>query len=273
MEEKRTQAEKLAVIAAVAGAVILIIGIVLFVWHEKFSLQHIIKSDKVGQLGDFIGGIVGSFWALAGVLLFYAALKSQQKQLKTQIEELHEQKKELALSREEFQTTRISNIIFKQIERIDNTIKELKFEKIRQGMAGQFGIYHLSESLLQKRIYFNNQEDETQKQMTLINLNDFVVENEKNIIKVYSIIYDSTVVIAKIVESGKLAEKTKRQLKEVFSNNIASETYDLLSNACAALDICINASFFKPNKIIRLKSIRDRICLNEIENWRDIERV
>jgi hypothetical protein len=34
------------------------------------------------MVGDFIGGVVGSIWAFASVLLFYAALKIQQEELR-----------------------------------------------------------------------------------------------------------------------------------------------------------------------------------------------
>lgn len=37
---------------------------------------------QTGQVGDFIGGVIGSVWALAGVFLYFSALKLQQQELK-----------------------------------------------------------------------------------------------------------------------------------------------------------------------------------------------
>lgn len=43
---------------------------------------------QTGQVGDFIGGVIGSVWALAGVFLYFSALKLQQQELKSQREEM-----------------------------------------------------------------------------------------------------------------------------------------------------------------------------------------
>lgn len=73
------------------GAVLILLGIGVFLWKETlFSFGNTIKTEKVGQLGDFIGGIVGSIWALAGVILFYVALTLQRKEFQLQRQELRE---------------------------------------------------------------------------------------------------------------------------------------------------------------------------------------
>ena len=59
--------------------------------------------EVTGQFGDFFGGVVGSLWALAGVLLYFSALKLQQ-------EQLLEQKKDIKLnerliSQQQFEST------------------------------------------------------------------------------------------------------------------------------------------------------------------------
>lgn len=43
---------------------------------------------QTGQVGDFVGGIIGSIWSLAGVFLYFSALHLQQKELKSQREEM-----------------------------------------------------------------------------------------------------------------------------------------------------------------------------------------
>lgn len=40
-----------------------------------------INGQITGQVGDFIGGVAGSLWAFAGVLLFYIALRLQRREL------------------------------------------------------------------------------------------------------------------------------------------------------------------------------------------------
>ena len=59
--------------------------------------------EITGQFGDFFGGVVGSLWTLAGVLLYFSALKVQQEQLKAQKEEMKQSEK--LLSQQQFETT------------------------------------------------------------------------------------------------------------------------------------------------------------------------
>src|SRR5690554_2498854 len=74
----------------IGGFALIIIGLFFFLWQESFSINTSIQSDKVGQFGDFIGGIVGSIWALSGVILFYVALSLQRKEFQLQRQELRE---------------------------------------------------------------------------------------------------------------------------------------------------------------------------------------
>lgn len=59
--------------------------------------------EITGQFGDFFGGVVGSLWTLAGVLLYFSALKVQQEQLKAQKEEMKQSEK--LLSQQQFEST------------------------------------------------------------------------------------------------------------------------------------------------------------------------
>jgi hypothetical protein len=65
------------------GIILILLGTVLFIWNDTiFVTYSTIQADKVGQFGDFVGGIIGSIWALAGVILFYVALTEQRKEFK-----------------------------------------------------------------------------------------------------------------------------------------------------------------------------------------------
>ena len=106
--------EKTSKILMWTGIVIFLIGIILFFWNDTlFQTENQIKSDKVGQFGDFVGGLIGSLWALAGVILFYVALKEQKADietnrevLKTQVVALEKQIEEFELQRQELELTR-----------------------------------------------------------------------------------------------------------------------------------------------------------------------
>ena len=117
------------------GLLLLLIGLCLFFWKESLSSDFQINSEKISHFGDFVGGVIGSIWSLAGVLLFYVALTEQRKDieinrdaLNAQVEALKQQVKEFELQRTELEETRN---VFKeqsttlQIQRFENTFFQL----------------------------------------------------------------------------------------------------------------------------------------------------
>lgn len=117
------------------GMFLFIIGIALFLWQETFSLNSKINSEKIAYFGDFIGGIIGSIWSLAGIIMFYVALTEQRKDIKinqealeAQVKALNQQIKEFELQRDELTETR--KIFTEQsktlkIQRFENTFFQL----------------------------------------------------------------------------------------------------------------------------------------------------
>lgn len=106
--------EKVISAVIMLGVALLVVSIPLFLWGEDtFAISKKINSEKFGQLGDFVGGLMGSLWALAGVFLFYKALTEQRadfnnnkKALELQVEALNQQIEEFKLSREEQKLSR-----------------------------------------------------------------------------------------------------------------------------------------------------------------------
>ncbi len=129
--------ENLTKIFIILGSIIITLAVLLFLWNETstLSISNQINSEKFAQIGDFIGGIVGTLWALAGVLLFYLALREQRKDiqinqetLKTQITALNQQIKEFRLQTEELEQTR--NVFQEQsktlrVQTFENTFFQL----------------------------------------------------------------------------------------------------------------------------------------------------
>lgn len=120
----------------ILGLVLFILGLVLFIWKDyTVDTAKKINSEKIGQLGDFIGGVIGSIWSLAGVILFYVALTEQridiqtnQQTLNTQVEALNQQIKEFELQREELAETRKvlkEQSITQKYQRFENTFFQL----------------------------------------------------------------------------------------------------------------------------------------------------
>jgi hypothetical protein len=75
------------------GLVLILLGLVLFNFLGHASKLSDFDIQRYGQFGQFIGGIVGSLWALAGVLLFFATLTYQKKEFEQQRIELEKTQK------------------------------------------------------------------------------------------------------------------------------------------------------------------------------------
>ncbi len=77
-----------------AGALVLIWGAIKFDLPSQLNGATDERTGAVfGEFGEFIGGIVGSLWALAGVFLFFATLTYQKREFELQRIELHKTQK------------------------------------------------------------------------------------------------------------------------------------------------------------------------------------
>lgn len=130
--------ERTGKLLTILGLVFVIVTALIFVVFSDWKFSWHIDEEKIAQFGDFIGGIIGSMFSLAGVILFYVALKEQRKDininqknlelqniaLNQQVEEFKAQKKELIETRKiyEEQTT----LIREQTNLYKQQNKELK---------------------------------------------------------------------------------------------------------------------------------------------------
>lgn len=105
----------------IGGVIVVIIAVIIFIGVHTFWLKNFLDlRNSLAQLGDFVGGVVGGLWALAGVILFYVALNEQRKAfldqqkatnasveaMKIQVKALELQTKEFELQTQELIETR-----------------------------------------------------------------------------------------------------------------------------------------------------------------------
>lgn len=110
--------QKFSIVLITIGVAILLIAILPFTWHDfSFDTSQKANTGKIAQYGDFIGGVVGSIFSLAGVILFYIALREQREDFRTNTKILALQKDQLALQSSELEATR--KVFEKQSETLD----------------------------------------------------------------------------------------------------------------------------------------------------------
>jgi hypothetical protein len=90
------------------GVIFTILGLLIFFCAFLCFVTPSIDPFKIGvnkfaEFGDFIGGVVGSLWALVGVILLYLTLKSQQDSVKKQEASLKKQQK--SIDKNQFENT------------------------------------------------------------------------------------------------------------------------------------------------------------------------
>ncbi len=202
------------------------IGLVIFIgFLFKLSKDYSISSDSIiieksGQVGDFVGGIVGAIWSLTGVLLFYATLRLQSR--------------ELAENRKHFQMSRLTDIIYKQLDLLNAQISNFKLKDIvrdsddehieHKGKAAISLMRHRVESILQ---IDKVNEDEREKQKVALR---FMVENfafieinKNNLLNIYEELDNHVSVIRAVLIKEDIPPADLNELKSLFFRNVGRD--------------------------------------------------
>lgn len=131
----------------ILALVFIIAGIIISIFYLILIFSGLINDDKTSFLqstsiaGDFVGGVVGSLWSLAGILLFYIALtyqtkeiKNQEAQIALQREELKNQITELKETRDVFLLQNFENTFFNLLKYQRELVNNIKCEIILGGV-------------------------------------------------------------------------------------------------------------------------------------------
>lgn len=131
---------------------IISIATILFI-ASFFTVCYPDRLESIARIGDINGGVAGSLWALGGVLLFYAALKSQQSSLEIQRREFELQRDELKearrISSEQIKTMqqqRFENTFFHLLKSHKENLEALKLKPSNDNITGRFALENLLSS-------------------------------------------------------------------------------------------------------------------------------
>ena len=124
--------EKFGVVLIWTSLLVFFVATITFLIFGDWSFSTTLCEEKVGQYGDFIGGVVGSLLALSASVLYYIALREQQKDVKINQESLNKQIQEFANQVEE---QRLSREIYK------SQLKTMKLQQFESSFFSYFAIY------------------------------------------------------------------------------------------------------------------------------------
>lgn len=86
-----------------------ILSAIIFLFFSGWKFSWRIDEAIIGQFGDFVGGVIGTLLAFAASLLYFIALKEQQKDVKTNQDALNQQIEEFRKQVEELEKSRLVN--------------------------------------------------------------------------------------------------------------------------------------------------------------------
>ncbi len=128
--------EKIACIIIVIG----VLTIIYFMCCSPFNDGSKVRNPELfGLFGDFIGGFVGSLFAIVSIILLYATLKAQRMAMNSQNEDIAFQHR--LLSQERFETTFFNLLEFQQQILNNIRIKYLYItDNFNEGMIEEEGV-------------------------------------------------------------------------------------------------------------------------------------
>lgn len=247
----------LVVLFSLAGVIIIVVFLCCLSGEYQIHGSSKILLDKTAEVGDFIGGFVGSLWAFAGVILFYLALRLQRKEFQAQKEELRQHKNE-------FQINRITNVIFKQLEILENKKEKISVADPSTGevLRGQTLIdklpFYYADSNLKNNDYSKLNVDQKRWLQELIVLSsDHRVKEYISTLTKYMYLNLSLINHATNQKNG-ITTEDNLQLRRLVYNNLEDEKIiTFLSTIIRIIKLNIEQIETDPKQTVLLKKLEE----------------
>jgi|GEM_PF-6126702 len=252
------------------------VGLIVFLWflfslNSDFNIsgEGEIQMAETGQVGDFIGGVVGALWALTGVFLLFVALRLQRKEFKAQREELGLQRNEIKNQRKEFIVNRITNIIYKQHDLISEKLKNIEFDVVKSDYVKHFRDYKggiKGQSVLSqapKQIYHelsNKREIDEFDAKDIAYLGKLMQFTEQDNIKRYVDVYQTSVILCNDLINEKEYNKVTKKEEYIVNEADRKQLFKLMGTI---FDFQYNGEFFQAMRYIFEKRLQE----GKLKNW------
>ncbi len=202
-----------------------IIGVIVFAtFMIALKTDYTLFGGKVlvgesGQVGDFIGGIVGSIWAFAGVLLYFLAVQLQGREIRNQAQES--------------QINRATTMVYNEVARFETRLASTEFFLPNNTyQTGISGVYALNQFItgraqgitdLDSRPGRNFEEGHQEEEYNLIE------RNCNDIIQIFDSLNNLLAIGNAVINQGN-NEASREQLRELLRNIIGREMVNFTLN-------------------------------------------
>lgn len=227
-KKEKSKTDRLGWIA-VASIVLICLSAIAYVTEMR---HHFTNWEEAGQFGDSFGALNTIFSGLAFALLIISIL-IQQKELALQREEMQSMRKEHEVSR-------LINILYKQIERVDFsianlTVKPFAGSNVYNGLDAVKVIMHYSQ-IYRRQLDNANNLDRIERSDNLIRWINSIDSGKMNFFNFIGSIYSASMVVYKQLMTHKLNEEEKAELKELFlANSFSPELTEMFREMATIL--------------------------------------
>lgn len=162
--------------------------------------------EKSAQMGDTFGGLLSPIIGFISIYFIYKTFKSQNKQLDDQRNQHH--------------ISRITDIIYQQIQRIDENLRAQTFDVDRNKEAGTAGLRSVRHSL----------EKEDREYIHLVN------DNTSQLLDYYECVLNSVRIVKISIKEACLTKKNTDELYRLFLLNLSDNTLTNIDKILLVLD-------------------------------------
>lgn len=226
LKKKKVKKEKFWINFLVSSAFIsIVVGLVIFIaFIIKLNNYYTISPgpielDKTGQVGDFIGGIVGAIWSLTGVLLFYATLRLQSRELKE--------------TRIHSELGRLTDIIYKQYDLFNQNLNSFILLDISLDQYGERNEYQGKTAVIQLRkrlekirditIEFGEIMNKETARKIIIEKFAFIEINKNEFLRLFEDLNNHITTIRAVLIKEDIPFDDLNELKGIFFRNVGRE--------------------------------------------------
>lgn len=205
------------------GIVFFIIGVIYWIFK---------KDSDFNEVGDFIGGVAGSLWALSGLFFIYVAFLGQKVEIKYQQEDLTLTREELQETKEVFKkqtlimsNQQLDNTFFnllenhrKLVENFSTNLKNFNSIKVESGYQRL-----IEYGLAWKRLFFSF--SKLQREKIAFTHTDFYIipSDMASVDPQLTLLFNEINHIITFIDSKVISKNDKKFYFETLSNNLIEE--------------------------------------------------